>query len=918
MAKVQRECVQDIHSTDPRDDKKRIEYAKGGLLKASRLLWIKGDPGKGKTMLICGIIDELQQLIAKTGLVSYFFSVLRGLLFLLVSQQPLLIAYVWKKYDHAGKTMFEDANAWVALTEIFTDVLRDPSLNATYLIIDALDECVTDLLKLLAFVVKHSSESSRVKWIISSRNWLDIEEQLERAGHKVRLSLELNAESVSTAVRTFIEQKHLASNANDTFLWVALVCQSLEMTAKRNVLKKLNLFPPRLDSLYKRMMQQISKLDDAELCKQVLASIALVYRPITLKELVALVEQLGEIVDDKELREIIGLCGSFLILRENTIYFGSEVFLSGRQDVHHTIVARSLEIMSRTLQRDMYGLKALGYPIDDIKQPDSDPLATSRYSCVYWIDHLCDWNPSSSAKYEIDLQDGGAVDSFLRQQYLYWLEALSVCKSMSQGVVSIAKLEVFMQWYASALLFSPTRSLIRSLFKREELNWITIAPAMEEKWSACLQTLEGHSGSVNSVVFSPDSTRLASGSSDKTVKIWDASSGACLSTLKGHSSIVYLVVFSPDSTRLASGSSDKTVKIWDASSGACLSTLKGHSSIVYSVVFSPDSTRLASGSWDNMVKTWDASSGACLLTLKGHSDCVCSVVFSPDSTRLASGSSDKTVKIWDASSGACLSTLKGHSSIVYSVVFSPDLTRLASGSSDKTVKIWDASSGACLSTLKGDSSIVYLVVFSPDSSRLASGSYDATVKIWDASSGACLSTLKGHSDCVYLVVFSPDSTRLASGSSDKTTLEGHSGSVNSVVFSPDSTRLASGSSDNTVKIWDASSGAYLLTLMGHSDSVYSVVFSPDSTRLASGSYDRTDYQGLGISSDCMWITYDSENVLWLPSEYQSSRFIVSKNRIGIGTSHGRRPGDQHKYTVWICHSEASSTPCGFATSASSN
>ncbi|KAF2452262.1 NACHT domain-containing protein [Lineolata rhizophorae] len=607
ISKLER-CVQDIHSTDPRDDKKRIEYTKGGLLKASyrwvldnihfqqwhndpqsRLLWIKGDPGKGKTMLLCGIIDELQQSIAKTGLVSYFFcqatdsrintatAVLRGLLFLLVSQQPSLVAYVRKKYDHAGKTMFEDANAWVALTEIFTDVLQDPGLNATYLIIDALDECVTDLPKLLDFVAKHSSVSSRVKWIVSSRNWPAIEEQLERTGHKVRLSLELNAESVSTAVQTFIEQKvsqlaqqkkydertrdsvleHLASNANDTFLWVALVCQDLEMTAKRNVLKKLNSFPPGLDSLYKRMMQQISKSDDAELCKQVLASIALVYRPITLKELAALVEQLGEIADDKELREIIGLCGSFLILREDTIYFvhqsakdfllaqaAEQVFPSGREDVHHAIVARSLEIMSRTLQRDMYGLKAPGYPIDDIKQPDSDPLATSRYSCIYWVDHLCDWNPSSSAKYEVGLQDGGAVDSFLRQQYLYWLEALSLCKSISQGVVSMAKLEVFMQGranasalnelvrdarrfimahksaiensplqsYASALLFSPTRSPIRSLFKREEPNWITIAPAMEEKWGACLQTLEGHSGSVYSVVFSPDSTRLASGS----------------------------------------------------------------------------------------------------------------------------------------------------------------------------------------------------------------------------------------------------------------------------------------------------------------------------------------------------------------------------------------------------------------------
>jgi WD40 repeat protein len=123
-------------------------------------------------------------------------------------------------------------------------------------------------------------------------------------------------------------------------------------------------------------------------------------------------------------------------------------------------------------------------------------------------------------------------------------------------------------------VFSPARSLIRSLFKDEEPKWITIKPAMGDKWSACLQTLEGHSGSVNSVAFSHDSARLASASRDSTVKIWDASSGKCLQTLKGHNYSVDSVAFSHDSARLASASGDNTVKIWDASSGKCLQTLE--------------------------------------------------------------------------------------------------------------------------------------------------------------------------------------------------------------------------------------------------------------------------------------------------------------------------------------------------------
>jgi hypothetical protein len=366
--------------------------------------------------------------------------------------------------------MFEDANAWVALTETFTDVLRDPSLKTTYLIINALDECVTDLLKLLDFVTKQSCASSRVKWIVSSRNWLDIEERLGQAGHKV--SLELNAESVSTAVSIFIKQKvsqlaqqkkydertqeivleHLALNANDTFLWVALVCQNLQGIPRRNVLKMLNAFPPGLNSLYERMMQQINESDDANLCKKILASVAIVYRPVTLNKLATLIKQLEEITDDQEKRDIISLCGSFLTLREDTVYFVhqsakdflfdkafNKVFPTGLEDAHQIVFSRSLIILSKTMQRDMYSLKKLGYPAKEVKRPDPDPLTASR-SCIYWVDHLYNSNPEYLVSYADSLQVGGVVDVFLREKYLYWLEALSLCKSMPKGVVSMAKL----------------------------------------------------------------------------------------------------------------------------------------------------------------------------------------------------------------------------------------------------------------------------------------------------------------------------------------------------------------------------------------------------------------------------------------------------------------------------------------------
>ncbi|WP_445638558.1 WD40 domain-containing protein [Nostoc sp. DSM 114161] len=367
-----------------------------------------------------------------------------------------------------------------------------------------------------------------------------------------------------------------------------------------------------------------------------------------------------------------------------------------------------------------------------------------------------------------------------------------------------------------------------------------------------IKTLTGHSSSVISVGFSPDGKTLASGSFDKTIKLWDVSTGKAIKTLTGHSSSVISVGFSPDGKTLASGSFDKTIKLWDVSTGKAIKNLTGHSSSVISVGFSPDGKTLASASFDKTIKLWDVSTGKAIKTLTGHSSSVRSVVFSPDGKTLASASDDKTIKLWDVSTGKAIKTLIEHSTWVISVGFSPDGKTLASGSADKTIKLWDVSTGKAIKTLTGHSSSVISVGFSPDGKTLASASFDKTIKLWDVSTGKAIKTLTGHSSSVRSVVFSPDGKTLASASDDKTiklwdvstgkaikTLIGHSSWVISVGFSLDGKTLASGSADKTIKLWDVSMGKAIKNLTGHSSTVISVVFSPDGKTLASGSFDKT-------------------------------------------------------------------------------
>lgn len=252
--------------------------------------------------------------------------------------------------------------------------------------------------------------------------------------------------------------------------------------------------------------------------------------------------------------------------------------------------------------------------------------------------------------------------------------------------------------------------------------------------SKVLFRLVGHVQTVSSLAFSPNSKTLASGSWDRTVRLWDTKTGAHLRTLTGHTGRVHTVAFSPNGRTLASSGADKIVRLWDPRKGTHKQDLVGHTAEVYSVAFSPDDKTLASGGWDATIRLWDPSKGTLKQTLRRRTDRFSSVAFSPDGQVLVSVSG-RDIRLWDPSKGMHKKDLtERHTDSISSISISPNGQALASGSRDTTIRLWEIPSGRYSRTIMGHTGGISSVAFSPDGKTLASRS-GTEIRLWDLSAG---------------------------------------------------------------------------------------------------------------------------------------------------------------------------------------
>lgn len=358
-------------------------------------------------------------------------------------------------------------------------------------------------------------------------------------------------------------------------------------------------------------------------------------------------------------------------------------------------------------------------------------------------------------------------------------------------------------------------------------------------------TITGHPLPVNAVTITSDGEQIVSGSTDRTLKLWNVATAKEIRTLADHGGQVESLALVEGRRRIVSGAADRTLKVWDLDRGKEVRVSPRHPDPVASIVFTADVRKAVSASTDGTLMVWDLTRGEAIRTFSGQLRPSNVLAVTADARLAVSGLGDPTLVVWDLETGEEIRTLAGHLRAVRAVVSVTNGRMIVSGSADGTLRVWDVETGEEITTLARDLRWINTLAATADGRKVVSGMADGTLQIWDLKTGAKMRTLPRHSSSVETVAFTKDGRELISRSNDGELrvwnletgeeidrYEDQSDATRSEVLLPD-LRWAASPSGGKLKVWDLASGITMATF--HADAaIVCCAAAPDGLTLAAG------------------------------------------------------------------------------------